>query len=64
MNETKVTKRSERCVSEINEEINQGLKCENLSEEINLRIESLERKYDQNWDILGDYQILEISLDI
>ena len=32
-----------------------------MSEEINLRIETLETKYDQNWDILGDYQILEIS---
>ena len=32
-----VFKRSERCDSGKNEEINQGLKCENLSEEINLR---------------------------
>ena len=32
-----------------------------MNVEINLRIESLETKYDQNWDILGDYQILEIS---
>ena len=42
---------------------NRILRSENLSVEITQRLQGLGVKFDQELDVLGDYQILEISQD-
>ena len=47
--------------SEKKKNFHQNLKAENLSDEISLRCDSLQTKYEQKLENLSDYQILEIS---